>query len=177
MINIQSSIRREVMSANDRQLEQTVSTVELIVKQINDGLRQFMTDPALVDFELYSLGNYYNEFDDKYKSDDMQALYTHIDSKAKLLANIDHLRSTSDFIDSIYYIHYGKVLVFTSGYMKYALSDFFDAASNPGITAPAFAYPTIMDVRDAKRSNGGKRCASCRSCSSRSRRIAASLSI
>ncbi|WP_135555340.1 PDC sensor domain-containing protein [Paenibacillus cymbidii] len=152
--NVQDAMRGEVERANDRQLGQTVNSLEIVVKQINEGFRLFMTDRVVTDFELYSLGNYYNEFEDKYKSDDMPALMKYIESKAKLLESLDKLRSTSDFIDSVYYINNAKGLVFTSGYKQYAQAQFYDGGWNRELPPYAPSFPEIMDVRDAPRSDG-----------------------
>ncbi|MFK7694152.1 helix-turn-helix domain-containing protein [Paenibacillus sp. HJGM_3] len=124
------------------------------MNQINNGYRQAISNRIFVDFELYSLGNYYNELDDKYKSDDMPSLMDYILSKARLLNNLDALQKSSEYIHSVYYINYEKQIVFTSGYMQYPLTGFYDSESHTGIAKLNTGYPIIMDTRDSKQSDG-----------------------
>ncbi|MBO9606792.1 MAG: helix-turn-helix domain-containing protein [Paenibacillaceae bacterium] len=156
--NVQHEMRRQIETANDRYLNQSVNALELIVKQINNGFRQFMAGNTLVEFARYIPADFYDAENGKYKAVEQAAQTDYIISKGKVLASLDVLRQSNDFIHSVYYVNTNKNMVLTSeqssGKSQFALTEFYDREWDRELAEASLGYPIIMNLRIAKLSDG-----------------------
>ncbi|WP_135556168.1 helix-turn-helix domain-containing protein [Paenibacillus cymbidii] len=152
--NVQKSMRKDIEQANERYLLQTVNAMELVVKQLGNGYRQFVTNSTFVEFDRFPLGNYFEEIDTWYIASNREELTNYITSKAKVQKNIETLMQLSDFIFSIYYVNPARGIVLTSGSLQYEIGRFYDSGWDAQLQPTALGYPIMMNVRNAKQEDG-----------------------
>lgn len=152
--NVQNSMRKDIEQTNERYLNQTVIAMELVVKQIGNGFRQFVTSSTVAEFDLFPLGNYFDEIGTWQSSPDKQTLLNYIISKSKVQINMESLMQLSDFIFSVYYVNPSKGIVLTSGSLQYEIDRFYDSDWNTNLQSTMLGYPIIMNVRNAKQEDG-----------------------
>lgn len=152
--NVQNSMRHDIEQANELYLNQTVNAMELVVKQIGNGFRQFVTNSALTEFDTFPLGNYFDEIADWHTAANREQLLDYMSSKAKVLRSLNDLLKLNEFICSVYYINPSRGIVLTSGYLQYELDRFYDPSWDQDLMPSALGYPLIMNVRDAVTEEG-----------------------
>lgn len=155
--NVQATMKQEITRANARYLNQTVNAMELVVKQIGYGYRQFVTSESLLTFDQFPLGDYYAAIGNWHAAEgqDRQTIIDYIDSKANVLDSIMALYSSNDFIFSVYYINPNRNIVLTSDRLQYPLDEFHDWGWNEHIRQNALGYPLMTGMRDAVLAGGG----------------------
>ncbi|WP_167859260.1 helix-turn-helix domain-containing protein [Paenibacillus cymbidii] len=152
--NVQTSMKREIVSANDRYLNQTVNAMELVVNQIGNGYRHFATSNSLTVFDRSPLGNYFAEIARWRVAEDKQSILNYIESKANVLKSLVDLSLVNDFIYSVHYINPGRGIVLTSGALQFELAEFYDRDWDATLQSDEFGYPIMMNVRDAPQQDG-----------------------
>lgn len=152
--SVQASMHSDIEQANNRYLDQTVNAMELVIKQVGSGYRQFVTNSTLLEFDRLPYGNYFDEIDHWYLSDHQKELTEYIQLKAKVQQNIETLMQHSDFIYSIYYIHPERGIVLTNGPLQYEIERFYDKGWQDGLAPGTLGYPLIMNVRQAVQADG-----------------------
>lgn len=155
--NVQNSMRHGIEQANELYLNQTVNAMELVVKQIGNGFRTFVTNNTLTEFELFPLGNYFDEIGSWHTSSNREQLLDYMTSKAKVLRSMNDLLKLNEFICSVYYINPSRGIVLTSGHLQYEIDKFYDSGWNKGLEASSLGYPIIMNVRAAMQEDGRSR--------------------
>ncbi|MDF2671524.1 MAG: AraC family transcriptional regulator, partial [Paenibacillus sp.] len=155
--SVQNSMHKDIEQANERYLNQTINAMEIVVNQIGNGFRQIVTSSTFIEFDRFPLGNYFDEIDTWYMSDNRQELTDLITSKAKVQRNIETLMQLSDFIYSIYYIHPSRGIVLTSGSLQYEIDRFYDSGWQENLQTNTLRYPTIMNMRYARQLDGSEK--------------------
>ncbi len=152
--NVQNSMRHDIEQANELYLNQTVNAMELVVKQIGNGFRQFVTNNTLTEFDMFPLGNYFDEISGWHTSTNRELLLDYMVSKAKVLRSMNDLLKLNEFICSVYYINPSRGIVLTSGYLQYEIDKFYDAGWDNNLKPSSLGYPLIMNVRGAMLEDG-----------------------
>jgi len=152
--NTQSSMERQLQSANIESLRQTANAIELVINQIGDSFRQFVNDSTYLDYATFPQGNYYEALTGEFKTEDLPTLQKYLSIKAKMLWNLDSLKMSNEYIYSVYMSDPSKNLMLTSGSMRYAADRFYDPGWSKGLDEEQFAYPIIMGIRYATQPDG-----------------------
>ncbi|WP_409346248.1 helix-turn-helix domain-containing protein [Paenibacillus sp. MBLB4367] len=152
--NVQNSMRHDIEQANELYLNQTVNAMELVVKQIGNGFRQFVTNNTLTEFDMFPLGNYFEEIGAWHTSSNREQLLEYMASKAKVLRSMNDLLKLNEFICSVYYINPARGIVLTSGYLQYEIDKFYDSDWDKSLKPSALGYPLILNVRSAMQEDG-----------------------
>ncbi|GGD50868.1 helix-turn-helix domain-containing protein [Paenibacillus nasutitermitis] len=152
--NTKSTMKAELQAANLASLNQSVHAMELVIDQIGNSFMQFISDSTYRDYAQFPRGEYYERLTGAFHAEDMPGLQKYLTSKAKLSFNIDNLRMSSNFIDSVYMFDHAKNMMLTQSDLQYPADRFYDKDWDLGLSEKSYTYPIIMDVRDAVKSNG-----------------------
>ncbi|WP_171631864.1 helix-turn-helix domain-containing protein [Paenibacillus plantarum] len=147
-------MKAELQAANMASLSKSVQAMELVIDQIGISFMQFISDSTYRDYAKFPRGEYYERLNGALHADDMPGLQKYLMSKAKLSFNIDNLRMSSSFIDSVYMFDRSKNMMLTQNDLQYPIDRFYDRDWDLGLSEKSHAYPIIMDVRNAVKSNG-----------------------
>ncbi|MBO9607990.1 MAG: helix-turn-helix domain-containing protein [Paenibacillaceae bacterium] len=155
--NTRSTMKAELQAANLASLHKSVHAMELVIDQIGNSFMQFITDSTYRDYAQFPRGEYYEQLTGAFNAEDMPGLQKYLSSKAKLSFNIDNLRMSSSFIDSVYMFDRSKNMMLTQNDLQFPADRFYDKDWNVGLTNQNYAYPIIMDVRNAEKLNGTRK--------------------
>jgi AraC-like DNA-binding protein len=150
-------MKAELQAANLASLSKSVQAMELVIDQIGNSFMQFISDSTYRDYAQFPRGEYYEQLNGALLADDMPGLQKYLTSKAKLSFNIDNLRMSSSFIDSVYMFDRSKNMMLTQSDLQYPIDHFYDKDWDLGLSEKRYAYPIIMDVRNAVKSNGSRK--------------------
>ncbi|WP_440394201.1 helix-turn-helix domain-containing protein [Paenibacillus sp. SAF-054] len=155
--NTRSTMKAELQAANQASLSKSVQAMEIVIDQIGNSFMQFISDSTYRDYAQFPRGEYYEQLNGALNEEDMPGLQKYLVSKAKLSFNIDNLRMSSSFIDSVYMYDRSKQIMLTQSDLQYPIDRFYDKDWNLGLPEKSYAYPDIMDVRSAVKSNGSRK--------------------
>ena len=147
-------MKAELQAANQASLSKSVQAMEIVIDQIGNSFMQFISDSTYRDYAQFPRGDYYEKLNGALNAEDMPGLQKYLSSKAKLSFNIDNLRMSSSFIDSVYMYDRSKQIMLTQSDLQYPFDRFYDKDWDLGLPEKSYAYPIIMDVRSAIRPNG-----------------------
>lgn len=125
--NMKVTLENQLNISNQRYLKQTANAIELVIKQINNNCRSIISNVLFKEYENYPRGSYYEKLRGEFNDSDLRGLAGYLDIKKKLIDNICLLKSTNDFIYSVYYYDKQKDIILTSeGVQQYSLKEFYD---------------------------------------------------
>ncbi|RAV09509.1 hypothetical protein DQG23_39435 [Paenibacillus contaminans] len=154
--NATSVMQRELQAANANYLKQTVNALEVVINQVSNSFRQLALDKVIREFEDFPRGTYYETLAGTFMEEDLPGMYTYLDSKKRLSANLGVFKQSNEFIYSVYFYDNSKQLVMTSDGIEYEKEKFYDKGWDQ-FAESIQAYPSFMDLRSAKQIGGGSR--------------------
>ncbi|GGD51855.1 helix-turn-helix domain-containing protein [Paenibacillus nasutitermitis] len=154
--NMRMTMQQELQSANLNYLKQTVNAVEIVTNQISESFRRLPLDSNIREFENFTRGSYYESLSGDYKPEDQPGLYAYLNSKYRLVTNIQILKQSNDYIYSVYMVDQGKRMILTSDNIQYNPDNFYDKEWNVSLKTLS-EFPTVMDIRESKARDGGSK--------------------
>jgi len=112
--NVKASLKTELLNANSNYLSQTANALEIIINQIGNNFKQFALDSTMREWERFPRGSYYEGLNKDISDLDLPILARYINSKAKVRWNLDNMKSSNDFIHSVFLIDRAKDITLTS---------------------------------------------------------------
>lgn len=151
--NARETMQTELRAANAKYLDQSVATMEIVTNQISSSFRQLSFDKVIREFESFPGGLYYEGLKGSYADVDLPVLYDYLESKKRLSANLGILRSSNEFIYSVYFYDNNKKAMFTSDGLQYTLELFYDPGWNE-FAGTIVSFPTFTELRKSKSRDG-----------------------
>lgn len=100
--NMSANFYREASENNRNYLNQTITSVEIIVNQILSSSQQLMLNGAVREFESFPRGAYFEKLQGSFDSGEMNAHYNYLKSKQNAFDHIRKFKLSNTFMVSVY---------------------------------------------------------------------------
>lgn len=130
-------------------INQTKNAMEMILKRIQENSNLLVLNEAILGFERFPNGRYYESLQGELQRSDLLGLYEYLEAKKKAMMTIHLFRVSNEYVHSVYFYDRKKELVLTSehdGSMRqFHAEEFYDRTwqsmyENLGRNASVISY-------------------------------------